>query len=47
MKWEANRTLIGNTGVIAALTSGTDSLTPAQKGVEAFERLRAKYLIYR
>jgi uncharacterized protein YbbC (DUF1343 family) len=52
IRWEASKTLIGSSGVIAALsssskTSGADAADAAQKGVAEFRQLREKYLLYR
>jgi uncharacterized protein YbbC (DUF1343 family)/CubicO group peptidase (beta-lactamase class C family) len=46
IRMDANRYLIGNSGVMRALASGADPGKPAQAGLEEFMRLRQKYLIY-
>jgi len=45
--WDASKALIGSSGVIGALDSGADAAGPAKKGVEEFEKVRQKYLLYR
>jgi hypothetical protein len=45
--WSANKSLIGNSGVIAALEAAADTTTPAEKDLAQFERIRQNYLIYR
>ena len=45
--WEANRNLIGSSGVMHALASGEDADSAARTGIEEFLRVRQRYLIYR
>lgn len=47
MKWEANRRLLGNDGVVSALMKGGDSVAAAKTGLVDFLVIRQKYLIYR
>jgi uncharacterized protein YbbC (DUF1343 family)/CubicO group peptidase (beta-lactamase class C family) len=47
MDWEANRKLIGNGGVIAALSGAGDPVAASEAGMAEFMALRQKYLIYR
>jgi uncharacterized protein YbbC (DUF1343 family) len=46
MDWKANRKLIGNAGVISALSQGRDPGEAARDGVAQFEALRQNYLLY-
>ena len=46
--WNVNKSLIGNSGVIAALGAAADATTPAEKGLAQFRAgYRQNYLIYR
>jgi uncharacterized protein YbbC (DUF1343 family) len=47
IRWEASKTLIGSSAVIAALSAGGDAADAAQKGMAEFRQLREKYLLYR
>jgi uncharacterized protein YbbC (DUF1343 family)/CubicO group peptidase (beta-lactamase class C family) len=52
IRWDASKTLIGSSAVIAALssssrTTGGDAADAAQRGMAEFRQLRGKYLLYR
>jgi len=44
---DLNGNLIGNSGVMRALVTGTDAGLAANAGIQRFLELRRKYLIYR
>jgi uncharacterized protein YbbC (DUF1343 family)/CubicO group peptidase (beta-lactamase class C family) len=47
IKWNVNGKLLGNRGVIEALTAGKDALPAAAEGLREFLLVRQKYLLYR